>query len=350
MRAVVFKELGGSEVLQLRSVPKGSPKAGEVLIKLASVGLNRADLLFPQGRYFSKPVFSVPCTASTDPESEGSGSRACSRLGFEGAGTVVDIGQGTQYKIGDRVAFLNFDRVSEQGCLADYAIIPARQLLPTPDSIKNEDAGAIWIKYLTAWGGLVTDGNLQAGQTVVITAASNSVGIACIQVAKMLNAKVIATTTSDNKFEALYQAGADLVLNLNRFNYVEEVKSFTENKGTDLVFDAVAGPAIRHLIKGSKKGGKIIVQGMLDRRPMDIHAGVLMKRCLTIKGFIIGLLLDNTDLLEDAVKHITQGLNNGQLTPMIADHYPLESFQTAFELLQSGQHIGKIVVSPGFER
>jgi NADPH:quinone reductase-like Zn-dependent oxidoreductase len=342
MRAVVFKELGGDEVLQLSDIPVGEPERGEVLVRLTSVGINRADLLFPQGRYFSKPTFSVQPIALPGAPAK----TRVSRLGFEGAGIVTATGEGAQPRVGERVAFVNFDQVSKLGCLAEYATVSEDKILPVPTSVNNEIAGAVWIQYLTAWGGLVADGALQEGQTVVITAASNSVGLASIQIAKMQNARVIATTTSDNKFEALYQAGADLVLNPGRVNYIEEITNFTHESGTDLVFDAVAGPAIRQLVQGSKKCGRIIIQGMLDRRPMDIHAGVLMKRQLTIKGFVIGQLLDNPTLLKQAVSAITTGLDKGSLKPVIAGIYSLKDFRSAFELLRSGRHLGKIVILP----
>lgn len=350
MRAVVFRKPGGREVLQLEDIEPGQPDRGEVLVKVTSVGLNRADLLFPQARYFSKPEFPAQKLVQAQSQDTPSSSDFISRLGFEGAGIISCVGEGSVYKQGDRVAFLNFDRVSERGCLAEYAIIPEAKILPTPESVSDELAGSIWVQYLTAWGGLIADGGLKPGQTVTITAASNSVGLACIELAKLQQARVIATTTSDSKFDALYQQGADLVLNLKRSDYVEETNKFTNSEGTDLVFDAIAGPGIRDLIQGSKAQGKIIIQGMLDRRPMDIHAGVLMKRQLTIKGFVIASVLDNPVLLQKATSDIGNGLNSGRLKPLIAQTFTLDNYQQAYQLLESGSHTGKIVILPGKSR
>ena len=345
MQAVVFKENDSESKLHLADLPlpplplSDKSENRSVRVKLSSIGLNRADTLFPQGRYFFKPTFtSLP---SYDSE------HGYCRVGFEGAGIVDAVTEGSSFKVGDRVAILplQFD-VSKQGCLAEYGIYDESILIPSPDSVSDELTGAIWMQYLTAWGGLVTDGQLQENQTVVITAASSSVGIAAIQIAKMLGATAIATTTSDEKVQQLKVLGADHVLNMKTDDYVEKIKAITNNKGTDLVFDAVAGPATRGLVQGSARGGKIIIQGMLDRRPMDIHAGVVMKRLLTIKGFTVDLLLENPIQLKRAIEHITEGLNSGKLKPVIAKQFSISQFDEALSLLKSNKHTGKIVVNP----
>lgn len=340
MRALTFTQLGPIETLKVAEVPIQKPGKGQVRLKLTSAGLNRADTLFTEGRYFFKPSFTGLQPSETDP-------KGYSRLGFEGAGIIDDVGPGVDYKKGDRVAVtpLALD-VSGQGCFAEYGIYQASSLIPTPNTIPDQQAASIWMQYLTAWGGLVVDGNLAHGQYVVITAASSSVGIAAIQVANMLGATSIATTTSKDKVGLLKQLGAQHVIDTNNDDYVQQIKSITNGQGTDLVFDAVAGPETRQLVQGSAKGGKIIIQGMLDRRPMDIHAGVLMKRLLTIKGFTLDIILDAPTVLEEAVKHITDGINSQQLIPVISRTFTLSEFKDAFALLQSNQHIGKILITP----
>ena len=337
MQAVVFKKGDSDNTLHLADLPLPQlTQAGEkgnksVRVKLSSIGLNRADTLFPQGHYFFKPEYE----------------NSYCRVGFEGAGIVDAVNEGSAFKVGDRVAILplKFD-VSKQGCLAEYGIYDESIIIPSPSAISDDLTGAIWMQYLTAWGGLVTDGQLQANQTAVITAASSSVGIAAIQIAKMLGATAIATTTSDEKEVQLKALGADHVINMKTHDYVEKIKEITQNKGTNLVFDAVAGPATRGLVQGSARGGKIIIQGMLDRRPMDIHAGVLMKRLLTLKGFTLDLLLDNPEQLKNAIQKITEGLNSGALKPVIAKQFPMNQFEDALHLLKSNKHTGKIVINP----
>lgn len=333
MRVVVFGKSGAREELQVREVSIDEPAPGEIRLKITSIGLNRADSLFREGRYFYKPDFAGP--------------DGLSRLGFEGAGIVDAVGEGVDWSPGDRVAVIPVNvNVSQQGCLAEYGLYPQNALISTPDSISDENAGGIWMPYLTAWGGLVTEGGLQKGQTAVITAASSSVGIAAIQIANMLGTTSIATTTSGDKVNQLKQYGADHVINMKADNYVDKIKQITDGRGTDLVFDAVAGPATRELVRGSATGGKLIIQGMLDRRPMDIHAGVLMKRQLTVKGFMVNQIFNHKTLLQQAVQGITTGLDRRQLHPVFSGHYPLERVQDAFALLESNRHTGKILINP----
>ncbi|WP_250657970.1 zinc-dependent alcohol dehydrogenase family protein [Alkalimarinus coralli] len=345
MRALIFKEQGPIDSIELADLPLPMPGKGQVRLKLTSAGLNRSDTLFPEGRYFFKPTF-LPLGESdcTQPASE---QYAYSRLGFEGAGIIDAVGEGVSYRVGDRVAItpLALD-VSRDGCFAEYGIYNANNLIATPESVSDEDAASIWMQYLTAWGGLVTDGGLTQGQTVVITAASSSVGIAAIQIANMRGATSIATTTSDDKVSQLKKLGAQHVINMKNGDYVERIKTITNGTGTDLVFDAVAGPDTRYLVQGSARDSRIVIQGMLDRRPMDIHAGVLMKRRLTIKGFTLDIVLDNQEVLGDCVRKITQGINSQQLTPIIAKKFDLDCYKEAFKLLKSNKHTGKILITP----
>ena len=339
MRALILPSPSNPDSLKLIDTTLPKPEKGEVRVKLTSIGLNRGDLLFTQNRYFIKPVED-------------------SRLGFEGAGIVDAVGINTETKLkpGDRVALcpMSFD-VGTQGCLADYGIYPHEALIRSPDTLDDSETGAIWMAYFTAWGGLVEAGQLSHSESVVITAASSSVGIAAIQVANMLGAKSIACTTSEDKAQALYDLGAQHVVVQERNNkpieqaiqhYVNQIQSFTHKQGSDLVFDAVAGPMTHALVKASKREGRIVIHGLLDRRPMDIHAGVLMKRLLTLKGYTVDQTLNQALQKQNAIRAIQNGFSNKQLKPVIAKKFALENFKQAFEYLKSNQHLGKIVITP----
>ncbi len=342
MRALLLKHPNQPETLAIHDVPLPEPEPGQVRVRFTSMGMNRADLLYCQGRYFFPTI-------------------PCSRLGFEGAGVIDKLGENVdsrRFHEGDRVAILpmSFD-IRHQGCYAEYGVYDETSLIPCPTNLEDLTCGAAWMAYLTAWGGLIDCGNLTAGETVVITAASSSVGIAAIQVAKLYGAKVIATTSDAAKCAELYTQGADHVLvfparlegeELDKANthYVNEVREFTSAKGSDLVFDAVAGPASYGLVKASATGGRIVIQGMLDRRPMNIHAGVLMKRRLTLRGYTLNETLENSSQKNLAINAITSGLQNEQLKPLIARTFKLESFAEAFDELKLNQHIGKILMIP----
>jgi len=341
MRTLILKSSTNPESLALIESHRSPPKKGEVRIKLTSIGLNRGDLLYTQNRYFIKPDSS-------------------SRIGFEGAGIIDNIGPDTDtsFEIGDRVGIapMGFDVIT-QGCLAEYGNYPAEALISSPHGLNDKDIGAIWMAYFTAWGGLIDAGNLIKGETVVITAASSSVGIAAIQIANMVGATPIATTTSEDKAQTLTKLGAKHVIIQSKDHktskptdqinhYVDEILEYTSNQGSDLVFDAVAGPMSHALIKGSKREGRIIIHGMLDRLPMDIHAGVLMKRLLTLKGYTVDQTLTHNTNKELAINAIRNGFTSKQLKPVIAKHFSLDQFDQAFSYLQSNLQIGKIVINP----
>ena len=329
MKAVQFNELGNLEALYLQEIPLANPKENEVRIKLTSIGLNRADLLFCQGRYFVQPT--LP-----------------SRVGLEGAGIVDEIGKNvTQWKVGDRVGVIPATfSVSEQGCVAEYGIYEENWLVPTPDQLSDQLAGSIWTQYLTVWGALVYDANINQRSTVVISAASSATGIAAMQVAKAKGATVIATSTSANKFETLRSLGADYVLNTQEDNYVQRVKEISGGKGADVIFDAVAGLAMKKQIASTAPGAIIYVYGLLDRRPMDIHAGVMMKKLLTIKGYTFSALLADENQWRTCVAEITEAIQSEKLSPVIAKVFPLAEYQQAFRFLESNQQIGKILITP----
>lgn len=342
MRSLILKTPKDPSSLSLKEQNLPSPAANQVRVKMTSMGLNRGDLLYCQGRYFFQ-----------SPEN--------SRLGFEGAGIVDALGldiDSNKIKVGDKVALLpmSFD-ISQQGCFSEYGVYETDSLIPSPNNVPDSLTGSFWMAFLTAWGGMIDCGNLKPGETVVITAASSSVGLAAIQLAKMTGAKVIAVCSKEDKVEALYQNGADKVIcipsNLESealtnaiAHYVETVKEETRQKGSDLVFDAVAGPLSHGLVKASSQGGRIIIQGMLDRRPMDIHAGVLMKRRLTLRGYTLDETLENQNKKDQAIRMITQGIEAGQLKPVIASKYSLKDFSLAFDEIKQNKHIGKIILVP----
>ncbi|TNC80380.1 MAG: NADPH:quinone reductase [Oleiphilus sp.] len=331
-RVLRLSQISPEIVLTLHNETVPVPKGDEVLVRLCSIGLNRADLLYQQQRYFEKP-------------------RLDSRLGFEGAGIVEEAGPNALFEPGDRVGIcpMAID-VHTQGCLADYGIYRSDQLIPTPASIDDAHSGALWMALLTAWGGLCDAGALQAKETVLITAASSAVGIACIQLAKAIGARVIATSSSEEKCAFLLETGADDVLVQPRDQqalpeFETQLLSLAP-EGIDLSFDAVTGPGFRALIRAARRGGRIVVHGYLDRRPMDVHPGVLMKRLLTLKGYTLDATLSRPEQKAKAIAYLGNLLEQGLARPMIARTFSLEEAAKAFEFLASNQQLGKVLITP----
>ncbi|MCG8610198.1 MAG: zinc-binding dehydrogenase, partial [Pseudomonadales bacterium] len=139
---------------------------------------------------------------------------------------------------------------------------------------------------------------------------------------------------------------ADAVIVSGRDDYVTMLHEFSQQKGSDLVFDAVAGPQSRELIRGARRGSTIVIHGMLDRKPMDVHAGVLMKRWLSLRGYRVDSLLADKTCLEKAVRQIENGVSSGVFKPEISSTFSLSEFKHAFVALRGNKHIGKIVITP----
>jgi NADPH:quinone reductase-like Zn-dependent oxidoreductase len=290
--------------------------------------LNRADLLFQNGRYYKKPI--LP-----------------SRTGKEAAGVVEAVGPDTSFKTGDRVAILpSAMHESLQGGFAEYVVAPQDIVVPNPAKVPDELAGGIWMQYLTAWAGLGHTVKVRPGQHVVITAASSSVGIAAIQLVKLFGGVPIATTTSASKIDRLKEQGAAHVIDVSREDYVERVREITANEGVDVVFDAVAGAMMRDHIRACKRGGWILVYGVLDTTPMDVNPGVLIGKAVFIHGHSINALYQAPQALRDAVERINRGLDQGELKLVIDRQFPLDQIREALEYMLSNRQFGKIVVNP----
>src|SRR3954470_18649734 len=193
-RSVRFYELGGPEVLRLEAQPERQPGPGEVRFRVQAIGLNRAEALFHRGEYTQKPQ--LP-----------------SRIGYDAVGEIDAVGPDvTDVRVGARVATIPAFTMSQHGVYGDVAIVPARAVVPWPEALSGEQAVALWTAFLTVWGGLIKDGALGRGEWVLLTAAASSVGIAAIQAALSEGARVIATTRSESKREALLRAGAEHVI------------------------------------------------------------------------------------------------------------------------------------------
>jgi NADPH2:quinone reductase len=328
MKAVVFQTLGGPEVLEIVSRDIPPPGPGEVRVRVTSVGLNRADLLFVQGRYFQKAT--LP-----------------SRVGMEPAGVVERVGEGVKWQAGNRVGVLpsSFE-LSAQGGLAEYVTVPARCLVPTPPSLDDRDAAAIWMQYLTVWGALHVTAPIESGDFVVITAASSSVGLAAIECVKVLGAIPIATTTSARKLARLMEHGAAHVVDMKADDYPARIKEITAGKGVHLVFDAVGGPGINDHVRACRQGGAILLYGLLDTRPMDFVPGLLIGKQLRLIGYTVRSLLEDPAALARAVSEIGDGIAVGRLRPVVDRRFPLSDVRAAFEYMASNQQFGKIIVNP----
>ena len=326
-RVVRFHETGGPEVLRIEQVEVPPPGKDEVRIRVHALGLNRAEAMFRGGQYLYTP-------------------RLPSRLGYEAAGTVEAIGAGvTGVKLGEAVSTVPAFSLNDYGVYGDVATVPAAAVAKHPASLSWVEAAAVWMQYATAYGALIDIAALEAGDTLLIPAASSSVGIAAIQIASMVGATPVALTRGGRKREALLGVGAAEVIATEEQDLVAEVRRITGGKGARVVFDPVGGPTVAKLTAAMAQRGMLFQYGMLSTEPTPLPLADVLGKSLTIRGYVLFEITNDPRRLERAKQFIIDGLAAGKLKPVIAKTFPLDQIVAAHRYLESNQQIGKIVVT-----
>ncbi len=329
-RIVEFDRLNGPDALRLVEREERAPGEGEARLRMAALGLNRAELLFMAGHYVARPV--LP-----------------SRIGMEGVGTVEAVGPDVRHvRIGDAVCVTPSFDVQRYGVAGDTAIVPAASLVARPPGLLDVEATALWMAYPTAYGGLVEWGGLDSGEgrTVVISAASSSVGLAAIQVAKARRATVIASTRTGAKAETLRHAGADRVVATDSEDLAQAAREMTGGRGADLLFDPVGGPFLRTLAAAAAPEAVIVNYGILAMAETPYPLFEALGKGLTIKGFHVGFhIYQHADRLARVRQAVIDGVSTGIFKPLIDRTFPLEQIADAYRHLESGTQLGKIVVT-----
>jgi NADPH:quinone reductase len=326
-RIVRFSKTGGPEVLTIEQVDLPPPGPAEVRIAVKALGLNRAEAMFRAGQYLEQPKFPA-------------------RLGYEAAGTVEAVGQGVQgLQVGDAVSTIPAFSQNQHGVYGDTAIVPAFAVAKHPASLSWTEAAAVWMQYATAYGALIEIADLKPGGTLLIPAASSSVGIAAIQIARMIGATPVALTRSSTKRQALLDAGATHVIATSEQDLVAEVLKITDGKGASIVFDPVGGPTIAKLTAAMAKGGILFLYGALSGEPTPVPLMDVLGKSLTIRGYMLFEITGDPQRLERAKKFIIDGLSAGKLKPVVAKTFTLDQIVEAHRYMESNQQVGKIVVT-----
>ncbi|MFE7525711.1 zinc-dependent alcohol dehydrogenase family protein [Kitasatospora sp. NPDC057542] len=328
-RSVVFETTGGPEVLAVRERDLPEPGPGELRLRVAAIGLNRAEALFRAGTYLEQPC--LPAT-----------------LGYEASGTVEAVGEGvTGFAPGDRVDTVPAFSQNDYGVYGTHVLVPARAAVAHPAALTPAQGAAVWMPYLTAYGALAEDGHLRPGDHVLITAAASGVGLAAIRTARRLGAHPIATTRTRAKARHLLDAGAAEVLVTGEDDLLARVDAATSGRGVRTVFDPVAGPGVLTLVRAVAPGGRVILYGRLDPRdtPMpgqDTFAPV------TSRFYSMHEVTRDDERLRRAHAFVTAGLADGSFTPVIDRVFEgLDTVAEAHRYLEAGTQAGKIVVSVG---
>jgi NADPH:quinone reductase-like Zn-dependent oxidoreductase len=325
-KVVRFHKIGGPENLVLETLPSVRPAEGEARLRVAAVGLNRAEALFMRGQYFEQPV--LP-----------------SRIGYEAAGVVEEVGPGVdQSWIGRNVATIPGYSMSQHGVLGEEAIVPVIAMAEYPPSLTHAQGASIWMQYLTAYGALVKLAAIGQQDFVVITAASSSVGLAAIQIANAEKATAIAVTRTSAKREELISLGADHVIVTDDENLVQRVNDITGGKGARIVFDPVGGPLVEQLAAATAPLGTIFEYGWLSFQPTPFPLAALGKG-ISVRGYSLREVRSDPSTLNTAMKYVYDRLQNGRFVPKIAKTFPLEQAADAYRYLESNAQVGKVVIT-----
>jgi NADPH:quinone reductase-like Zn-dependent oxidoreductase len=258
---------------------------------------------------------------------------------------VEAVGEGVQgLAPGDAVSTIPAFSQNQYGMYGEVALAPASAVAKHPPSLSWQEAAAIWMQYATAYGALVQVAQLRAGDTVLIPAASSSVGLAAIQIANLVGAIPVALTRRRNKQQGLLGAGAAHVVATEAEDLVGRVNEITGGKGARVTFDPVAGPTLAKLAEAAAPGGIIIEYGALssDVTPFPLFGAIA--KSLTLRGYNLFEITGNPPQLEAAKKFIVEGLASGRLKPIIARVFPLDEIVEAHRFLESNQQFGKILV------
>jgi NADPH:quinone reductase-like Zn-dependent oxidoreductase len=326
-KIVRFHQLGAAEVLQLDELPLPEPAAGEVRLRVKAIGLNRAEVMFRQGRYLVQPV--LP-----------------SKLGYEASGIVEAVGTDVDAAwIGKTASTVPAFPADAYGVYGEVAIVPAFSMAEYPAKLSYEEGTSIWMQYLTSYGALIMHGKITKGDYVLITAASSSVGIASIEIVKAEGAISIATTRSAKKKAELLAAGADHVVVTDEEDLAARVKSITSGKGARIIFDPIGGKGIEALAGAAAFGGTIFVYGALSPEPTPFPLFAALSKGLSIRGYTLFEVVTNPAIFAQAKKYVFDHISAGDFKPRIDKTFPLANIVEAHRYMESNQQIGKIVVT-----
>ena len=325
MKAITIPEFGGPEALVLSEVPDPEPGAGEVLVRVAAAGVNRADVLQRQGHYAPPPGESeVP--------------------GLEVSGTIEALGDEVEgWSVGDEVCAL-----LSGGGYADLVRAPAGQLLPVPSGVSLIEAAALPEVTCTVWSNVFLTANLQPGETLLVHGGSSGIGTMAIQLGRAIGAVVAVTAGSPEKLAACADLGAEVLVNYREEDFVERVLAATDGAGADVVLDNMGAKYLARNVAVLATGGRLVVIGMQGGTRAELDLGVLLrKRAAVIATSLRARPLGEKATIVGAVReHVWPLIEAGEVRPVVMSRHPLADAAAAHRELETSAHIGKILLTP----
>lgn len=323
MKAIVFAQAGGPEVLALSDVPRPEVRPGMVLIKIHAIGVNFADTRFRQGTYVVKPK--LPDTP-----------------GLEAAGAIEAVGDGvTGIMPGTRVAAFTVKSYAE------YCVAPAPMVIPLPDFVSFVDGAAFPIQVLTAYHMLHTVDSTGPGRTVLVHSAAGGVGLAAVQLAKVAGARVFGTVSSDAKAGLVKEHGADAVINYATEKFADEVLRLTDGRGVDLILDAVGKPTFEEGLRCLAPLGHLVLYGRAGGPTDPLNVATLSPKSQKVSGFMLPTVTRGfPDKTRESADRCFALMRDGRLKLHIGKTFPLAQAAEAHRYLESRESTGKLILIP----
>jgi NADPH2:quinone reductase len=324
MRAVEITKPGGPEVLKVAERPQPEPRANEILIKVAAAGVNRPDVLQRSGNY------PVPPDASDLP-------------GLEVAGEVVALGSSAKtFRLGEKVCAL-----VHGGGYAEYCVAPEVQALPLPKGLTPVQAASLPETFFTVWANVYERAKLAPGETLLVQGGSSGIGVTAIQMAAATGNRVFATAGSDEKCAACVRLGAEKAFNYRTQDWSAEVLAATGGKGVNVILDMVGGDYVPRELKCLDDDGRLVFIAYLRGPKAELNIDAVMRKRLTISGSTLRPrpVEFKGHIARNLREKIWPLIESGRIKPEIYKTFPLEQAAEAHRLMESSQHIGKLVLT-----
>lgn len=326
MRAILISEFGGPEVLKMGEVETPAPGPGQVLIEVAATSVNRPDIVQREGNY---------------PPPKGDSEI----LGLEVAGTIRALGSGvTGWHVGDRVMTL-----VGGGGYAQYALAYGDHLLPIPESMSFEEAACVCEAYITAYLNIFVLGGLSDGDAVLLHGGGGGVNTAAVQICRALtpDSKVIVTA-SPGKIERVEALGADLVIDYRNSDFAEEIRSYTNKKGVQVILDHIGAAYLSSNMKSLAIGGRLVIIGVTSGIKAELNLALMMVKRQQIVGSVLRSrpVSEKAAIVSGFAKAVLPFFESRDIVPLIHSVYKLDEVARAHEEMEASSHFGKIVLVP----
>ncbi|HTS92128.1 MAG TPA: NADPH:quinone oxidoreductase family protein [Stellaceae bacterium] len=325
MRAVLCREYGPLEKLEVTELPSSPITPGAVRVAVHAAGINFADLLIVQGKYQEKP----PLPFSP---------------GFEIAGVVTELGPGVAgARLGERVL-----GIMEHGAYADEAVLPAERVIPIPDGMDFALAAGFPVAYGTSHGALDWRARLRAGESLLVLGAAGGVGLTAVEIGKAMGATVIAVAGGPEKLEIARRQGAHHLIDYAREDMRARIKEITGGRGVDVAYDPVGGDAFDQALRSIAWGGRIIVIGFAAGRIQQIPANIVLVKNCDVIGFFWGSYRRHRPaLVRESLETLLRWFAQGKLKPHVSHRFDLAEAPRAMALLAERKATGKVVLTTG---